>query len=65
MQPYRKICEIVFIDTDVVTVAIEDKKMFHIKKANIPAFARVGDFLLHCEHGFYDVVDEQGNFVYR
>jgi hypothetical protein len=65
MQPYRKICEILFIDADVVTVSIEGNSMFHIKKPNIPAFAKVGDFLLHGEHGFYDVVDKEGNIVSR
>jgi hypothetical protein len=65
MEPYRKICKIISINHDDVTVEIEDNKTFNIKRIKLSESAALGDFLKHCEHGFYDIVDEQGNFIHR
>lgn len=35
-------------------------KRYMLKKT-----AMIGDYVRYCEHGFHDLVDEQGNFIYR
>ncbi|OIQ31519.1 MAG: hypothetical protein BM555_05190 [Crocinitomix sp. MedPE-SWsnd] len=34
-------------------------------KGKFPAYVKVGDIVQYAEHGFHDVVDSEGNFIYR
>ena len=61
MRLTYKIIEI----TDVgVIVEVEKNKVKQIAKDKVFKFAiaRVGLYVRHCEHGIYDVVDENGDF---
>lgn len=61
----QRIYTIVEILDDGVVVKDKEGKIEKSAKIHIPKFARAGDLIRHCEHGFYDVIDENGDFIYR
>jgi hypothetical protein len=60
-----KLLKVLAIDTDEVLVEVAENTTLRIPKKRLPEFVIAGDFIRHCEHGFYDVVDENGTFIYR
>jgi hypothetical protein len=60
----KEILKILRIEQDGVTIETKEKE---IKTLNVklPKFAKVGDFIRHCEHSFYDVVDKNGEIISR
>ena len=54
-----------FLEDGILVKSIIDDKTQKLTNANIPKFAIVGDILRWCEHNFYDVVDEDGDILYR
>jgi len=53
------------LDDAVIVKHIDDDKTEKLTGIRIPKFAQVGDLIRRCEHNFYDVIDENGDLVYR
>lgn len=60
----RKIYRIIEIQSDGVIVQNEEGRVGKSSKMKLPKHAKQGDFIQHCEHGFYDVIDKEGNLIY-
>jgi hypothetical protein len=60
----KDILKILRIEQDGVTVETKEKEIRKLN-ARLPKFAKPGDFIRHCEHSFYDVVDEKGEVISR
>lgn len=53
------------LDDGVLVSGMDDEKIEKLTRIYIPKFAQVGDLIRRCEHNFYDVVHENGDFVHR
>ncbi|WP_345199618.1 hypothetical protein [Chryseobacterium ginsengisoli] len=58
--------EIIDIYEDYLLLKIneDDTGILHKKYIN-NKIAKIGDYVCHCEHRFHDLVDKNGNFIYR
>ena len=57
--------KILDIQEDKVIVADPFGDKIESSKILLRSFAQIGDLIRHCEHCYYDVIDENGDFVYR
>lgn len=64
-RDFYKLCKVLEIDATDVLIEVAANTTLKIPKERLPKFVVVGDFVRHCEHGMYDVVDKDGAFVYR
>lgn len=65
MKQYRKTCKVLTIDSENIVIETEDKNTIILASNKLPKFVQIGDLLRHCEHGFYDIVDDRGNSIFR
>ncbi len=54
-----------FLDDGILVQKTPDGEEMLLRKVNIPKNAKIGDILKLCEHNFYDIIDENGNFLSR
>jgi hypothetical protein len=54
-----------FLEDGILVKRLSDEEEIKLTKAIIPKIAIVGDLIRHCEHNFYDIIDENGEFIYR
>ena len=60
----NEVFKILQIDKNGIRVETKNEEII-VLNAKLPAFARVGDYIRHVEHSFYDVVDKDGEIVWR
>ena len=59
------VLKIIDIVQDEMIAKSREHRTIKIPKDKLPKYARVGDLIRHCEHGYFDVIDENGNLIYR
>jgi hypothetical protein len=65
MKIYRGIAKVLQIESDTIVIDIGNNETIILNTRNVPDFVKVGDLIQHCEHGFYDIVDEEGNIIFK
>ncbi len=50
---------------NVIATKVDTNEKVELKNISLPNFARIGDLIRWCDHNFYDVIDSNGDFVYR
>ena len=63
MEVFRGIAKVLQVDNDKIVINIGNDKTMELKPRQLSKSIKVGDFVRHCEHGFYDIVDEKGNYI--
>ncbi|MGV3609692.1 MAG: hypothetical protein ACO1N0_02005 [Fluviicola sp.] len=61
MNRFRGIARVVWVAPDKIVLDIGDGKTETWLPRQFPEILKVGDFVQHCEHGYYDIVAEKGN----
>jgi len=65
MVIFRGIAKVLHIDSEKVIIDIGDGQNNELKPRQFNKLLKVGDLIRHCEHGYYDIVDKNGNLVIR
>ncbi|HTL83076.1 MAG TPA: hypothetical protein VL651_15290 [Bacteroidia bacterium] len=61
-----RVYRIIEIQSDgVVVLPFGKEEQIKLPGIRIPKFAKEGDLIRWCEHKFYDVIDENGDLVFR
>ncbi|BDD11071.1 hypothetical protein FUAX_35030 [Fulvitalea axinellae] len=61
----RSIYRIVSIENDGIVLDFGEGLVAKSTRIIVPRFAREGDYIKRCEHNYFDVVDIDGNYIYR
>jgi uncharacterized membrane protein YhaH (DUF805 family) len=60
-----EVCKIVSIGSEYVRAELSNGKVTILENITLPKYARKGDLIKHVGNGFYIVVDEQENLLFR
>lgn len=62
---YRGVIKVKQITENYVIIETQSGQDGTIDLEKIPRTVIVGDTLQHCEHGFYDIIDDNGDYIFR
>jgi Protein of unknown function (DUF805) len=60
-----EICSIISIGNETVKAELRNGKVMILENVTLPNYARKGDLIKHVANGFYIVVDEHENLLFR
>ncbi|MBD0404522.1 hypothetical protein [Flammeovirga sp. EKP202] len=50
---------------NVVAIKLDTKNEVELNNISLPSYVIKGDLIRWCEHYFFDVIDSNGDFIYR
>lgn len=65
MASEKDIAKVVLVDEHQVTIDFGEGRTKTLEKRQLSKYIRLDDLVRHCEHGFYDIVDDKGNLIFR
>lgn len=65
MAGRNDIAKVILVDEHKLMIDFGDGRTKTLERRQVSKYIRLGDLVRHCEHGFYDIIDDKGNFVFR
>ncbi|MEL6560672.1 MAG: hypothetical protein AAFQ94_20940 [Bacteroidota bacterium] len=50
---------------NVLAQKTDNEEVVELKNISLPDFVETGDLIRWCEHQFYDIIDHNGDFIFR